>query len=88
MKTINQTLLAGAIAAVLAAPAFATNGTNMTGVGAQSVAMGGGAVADYRMLERFLRGCEVSGERGASVALLSDADNLFFGAVACHHPHP
>ncbi|HQR96503.1 MAG TPA: outer membrane protein transport protein, partial [Thiotrichales bacterium] len=47
MKTINQTLLAGAIAAVLAAPAFATNGTNMTGVGAQSVAMGGTGVAAY-----------------------------------------
>lgn len=54
MKTINQTLLAGAIAAVLAAPAFATNGTNMTGVGAQSVAMGGTGVAAYYGAENVI----------------------------------
>lgn len=47
MKTINQTLLAGAIATVLAAPAFATNGTNITGVGAQASAMGGTGTAAY-----------------------------------------
>lgn len=54
MKTINQTLLTGAIAAVLAAPAFATNGTNMTGVGAQAVALGGTGVAAYYGAENVI----------------------------------
>lgn len=48
MKTINQKLLATAVAALFVSPAaFATNGTNMTGVGAQSVALGGTGVAAY-----------------------------------------
>lgn len=48
MKTLSKNLLATAITTLFIAPAaFATNGTNMTGVGAQSVAMGGTGVAAY-----------------------------------------
>lgn len=48
MKTLTQKALATAVATLFIAPAaFATNGTNMTGVGAQSVAMGGTGVAAY-----------------------------------------
>lgn len=47
MKKLSQHLLAASVAVLFAAPAMATNGTNMTGVGAQSVAMGGTGVAAY-----------------------------------------
>ena len=43
----NQQLLAIAIASVLSMPAFATNGTNMTGVSAPAVALGGTGTAAY-----------------------------------------
>jgi long-chain fatty acid transport protein len=47
MKTTNH-ILATAIATLFIAPAaFATNGTNMTGVGAQASAMGGTGTAAY-----------------------------------------
>lgn len=55
MKTINQKLLATAVAALFVSPAaFATNGTNMTGVGAQSVALGGTGVAAYYGAENVI----------------------------------
>jgi long-chain fatty acid transport protein len=48
-------LLATAITTLFIAPAaFATNGTNMTGVGAQSVAMGGTGVAAYYGAENVI----------------------------------
>jgi long-chain fatty acid transport protein len=45
--TLNQKLLSVAIASVLSMPALATNGTNMTGVSAPSVALGGTGTAAY-----------------------------------------
>lgn len=55
MKTLSKNLLATAITTLLIAPAaFATNGTNMTGVGAQSVAMGGTGVAAYYGAENVI----------------------------------
>lgn len=44
---LHQTLLATAIASLLAAPALATNGTNMTGVSAPSAALGGTGTAIF-----------------------------------------
>lgn len=43
--TLNQKLLAVAIASVLSMPALATNGTNMIGISSDSVALGGTGVA-------------------------------------------
>lgn len=55
MKTLTQKALATAVATLFIAPAaFATNGTNMTGVGAQSVAMGGTGVAAYYGAENVI----------------------------------
>lgn len=55
MKTLSKNLLATAITTLFIAPAaFATNGTNMTGVGAQSVAMGGTGVAAYYGAENVI----------------------------------
>lgn len=55
MKTLTQNMLATAVAALFIAPAaFATNGTNMTGVGAQSVALGGTGVAAYYGAENVI----------------------------------
>lgn len=55
MKTLSKNLMATAIATLFIAPAaFATNGTNMTGVGAQSVAMGGTGVAAYYGAENVI----------------------------------
>lgn len=55
MKKMTQNMLATAVAALFIAPAaFATNGTNMTGVGAQSVAMGGTGVAAYYGAENVI----------------------------------
>lgn len=55
MKKMTQNLLATAVATLFIAPAaFATNGTNMTGVGAQSVAMGGTGVAAYYGAENVI----------------------------------
>jgi long-chain fatty acid transport protein len=54
MKTTNH-ILATAIATLFIAPAaFATNGTNMTGVGAQAVALGGTGVAAYYGAENVI----------------------------------
>ncbi len=48
MKTLSKNLLATAITTLFIAPAaFATNGTNMTGVGAEAVALGGTGTAAY-----------------------------------------
>lgn len=55
MKKMTQNLLAASVATLFIAPAaFATNGTNMTGVGAQSVAMGGTGVAAYYGAENVI----------------------------------
>ncbi len=55
MKTLSKNLLATAITTLFIAPAaFATNGTNMTGVGAQSVALGGTGVAAYYGAENVI----------------------------------
>jgi long-chain fatty acid transport protein len=54
MKTTNH-ILATAIATLLIAPAaFATNGTNMTGVSAQASAMGGTGTAAYYGAENVI----------------------------------
>lgn len=48
MKTLSKNLLATAITTLFIAPAaFATNGTNMTGISAPSVALGGTGTAAY-----------------------------------------
>jgi long-chain fatty acid transport protein len=48
MKTLSNTLLATAVATLFMAPtAFATNGTNMTGVSAPSATLGGTGVAIF-----------------------------------------
>ncbi len=55
MKTLSKNLLATAMTTLFIAPAaFATNGTNMTGVGAQSVALGGTGVAAYYGAENVI----------------------------------
>jgi long-chain fatty acid transport protein len=55
MKTINQKLLATAVAALFVSPAaFATNGTNMTGVSAQANAMGGTGTAAFYGAENVI----------------------------------
>lgn len=55
MKKLSNHLLATAVATLFVTPvAFATNGTNMTGVGAQSVAMGGTGVAAYYGAENVI----------------------------------
>jgi long-chain fatty acid transport protein len=45
--TFNQKVLSFAIASLLATPALATNGTNMIGISAPSVALGGTGTAAY-----------------------------------------
>lgn len=48
MKTLSKNLMATAIATLFIAPAaFATNGTNMTGISAPAVALGGTGAAAY-----------------------------------------
>lgn len=55
MKKLTNHLLSTAITTLFIAPAaFATNGTNMTGVGAQSVALGGTGVAAYYGAENVI----------------------------------